>query len=341
LATRKDITDLNKKSSITYYETPTDSLFDATNAFMKAQKLNVKNIEEYTDKNSRGLGDCYYALQNTGIQRFNKDEFSKALNLFEMASDISASQKKFDSLMISNVALSAYNAKIYDKAIVNYKKLADAGYGKGHTWSLLGSSYLKSGDSANYIKAISDGMKKYPTDPDLLVEDVNIKMNTGHSADAIAELNALVAQRPNDSQLNAVVGNVYDKMANPDSGNGHPAPKPKNYEELIGKAAEYYKKAIELDAKNFDANYNLGVLYYMQSMYYFDLSQQSIADAAKYKNTWDKGLPDAAKYLEAAHAIDPKDLTTLSALKICYGQMGDDANYTRIKEEIKKVQSGQ
>jgi tetratricopeptide (TPR) repeat protein len=137
------------------------------------------------------------------------------------------------------------------------------------------------------------------------------------------------------------VGNVYDKLANPDSANGHPAPKPKNYEELIGKASTYYKKAIEIDAKNFDANYNLGVLYYMQSMYYYDQSQLSIPDAAKYKTTWDKSLPDAAKYLEAAHAIDPKDLTTLSALKICYGQMGDDANYNRIKEEIKKVQSGQ
>ncbi|CAN5187116.1 hypothetical protein BH09BAC5_BH09BAC5_17600 [soil metagenome] len=257
-----------------------------------------------------------------------------------MASDVVSSDRKFDTLNTSNAAACAYNAKMFDKAISNYEKLTAAGYGKGNTWMMLGRVYVESGDSAKYISTISDGLKKYPNDAELLTEDVNIKMHTGQATAAIDELNALVAQRPNDAQLNFVVGNVYDRMANPNGSDGKPAPKPKNYEELLNKAIFYYKKAIELDPKNFDATYNIGVLYYNQSVEYYNRSQESIADAAKYKDLWEKPLPDAAKYLETAHTLEPKDLTVLNALKAVYGQLSDNDNYLRIKEEIKKVQAG-
>lgn len=334
----KDITDPGKKSSTAHLESNPANLVEATNAFLRAKSLDVKGVS--SDDWSKGLGDCYFYLQNSAISRFNQKMYAEAYPMFELSADIVASDHKFDTLNTSNAAASAYNAKIYDKAAANYKKLTDAGYGKGNTWMMLGRVYAESGDSAKYIATISEGMKKYPNDADLLTEDVNLKMHQGQAAAAIEELNALVAQRPNDAQLNFVVGNVYDRMANPTGADGKPTAKPKNYEEMLGKAEMYYKKSIELDPKNFDATYNLGVLYYNQSVEYYNRSQESIADAAKYKDLWEKPLPDAVKYLEAAHALEPKDLTTLNALKAVYGQMSDTDNYNRIKEEIKKVQAG-
>jgi tetratricopeptide (TPR) repeat protein len=338
MISHKDMTDGAKKASTSYLETSTANLVEATNAFLKAKTLDVHKV--YVDDISKGLGDCYFFLQNAGIGRFNQKMYPDALPMFELASDILAADHKFDTINIGNAASCAYNGKIYDKAISNYKKLADAGSGKGNTWMMLGRVYAESGDSAKYITTISDGLKKYPMDADLLTEDVNIKMAHGQATAAIDELNALVAQRPNDSQLNAVVGNVYDRMANPVGADGKLAPKPANYEDLIAKAIQYYSKAIELDPKAFDANYNLGALYYNQSVYYYDQSQLTIASASKYKDMWEKPLPNAAKYLEAAHALEPKDMTTLQALKACYSQMSDQENYMRIKEEIKKLQAG-
>lgn len=338
--THKDITDAGKKQSMSFAETPTANLIEATNSYLKAKSLDTKQV--YADEHIKpGLGNCYYYLQNAGISRFNQKIYAEAEPLFELAADIPASDKKTDTLNISNAANCAYNGQMWDKAILNYKRLADVGYGKGNTWMMLGRVYAEKGDSVQYKATISEGLKKYPSDADLLTEDVNIKMHDGHAAEAINELNSLVAQRPNDPQLNFVVGNVYDRMANPNGPDGKPAAKPANYEELLNKAAEYYKKAIELDPKNFDANYNLGVLYYNQSVEYYNRSQSTIADAAKYNSLWEKPLPDAAKYLEAAHALNPKDMTTLQALKACYSQMSDTDNYNRVKEEIKKVQSGQ
>ncbi len=339
MASHKDITDPGKKSSLSYTEASTANLTEASTAFLRSKALDSKKV--YDAEWAKGLGDCYFYLQNAGISRFNQKQYAEAFPLFESAADVVASDRKFDTLNTSNAAACAYNAKMYDKAAANYKKLTDAGYGKGNTWMMLGRVYEDSGDTAKYFSCISDGLKKYPNDADLLTEDVNIKMSHGQATAAIDELNALVAQRPNDAQLNFVVGNVYDRMANPVGADSKPAPKPKNYEELLNKAVEYYKKALELDPKNFDANYNIGVLYYNQSVEYYNRSQESIADAAKYKDLWEKPLPDAAKYLEAAHALEPKDLTVLGALKAVYGQLSDNDNYLRIKEEIKKVQAGQ
>lgn len=340
MTAHKDVADAGKKQTMAFHETPGTNLAEATNSFLKARSLDAKKV--YIDEITKGLGDCYYYLQNAAISRYNQKEYSGALPMFEMAADIVASDKKFDTLNTSNAAVSAYNGKIYDKAAVHYRRLTDAGYGKGNTWMMLGRVYVESGDSAKYKSTIAEGLKKYPNDADLLTEDVNIKMREGRMTEAIAQLNALIAQRPNDSQLNFVVGNVYDRMANPTRPDGSPdSIKPKNYEELVAKAAEYYGKAIQLDPKNFEANYNLGVLYYNQSVEYYTRSQSSIANAAKYKDMWEKPLPDAAKYLEAAHALNPTDMTTLQALKACYSQMSDSENYTRIKNEIKKLQGGQ
>jgi Flp pilus assembly protein TadD len=335
----KDVTDPGKKSSMAFMEAAPTNLSEATTAFLRAKALDPKKI--YEAEWTKGLGDCYFNLQNAGISRFNQKQYAEAYPLFTQASDIVASDRKFDTINISNAAACALNAKMYKEAIFSYKKLADAGYGKGNTWMLLARMYVESGDSANYVATINAGMKKYPNDADLLTEDVNLKMRSGQVTAAVDELNALIAQRPNDAQLNFVVGNVYDRIANPPAVDGKASPKPKNYEEMLNKAAGYYLKAIELDPKNFDATYNLGVLYYNQSVEYYNRSQETIAESAKYKDMWEKPLPDAAKYLEAAHKLEPKDLTVLNALKAVYSQMSDNDNYTRIKEEIKKVQSGQ
>jgi tetratricopeptide (TPR) repeat protein len=333
-----EITDPGKKSSTAYLEVSLANLTEATTSLLHGKSLDSKKV--YEVELAKGLGDCYFYLQNAGIVRFNQKQYADAYPLFSMAADITASDRKTDTLNISNAASCAYNAKLFDKALLNYKKLTDVGYGKGNTWMMMGRIYAESGDSAKYISTISEGLKKYPNDPDLLTEDVNIKMKNGQITAAIDELNALIAQRPNDAQLNFVVGNVYDRTANPNGPDGKPAPKPKNYEEMLAKAGEYYKKAIELDPKNFDATFNLGLLYYNQSVEYYNRSQETIAESAKYKDMWEKPLPDAAKYLEAAHALDPKDLTVLNALKAVYSQMSDNDNYIRIKEEIKKVQAG-
>lgn len=331
----KDVSDAGKKRSMAYVTTPTANLVEATNAFLKAKTLD--KVKVY-DGIAIGLGDCYMHSQNVGIANYNQQKYAEAFPMFELAISISSSNGVTDTLNINNAAVSALNAKMYDKAIPHFKKLSEINYGKGNTWLLLAQCYHEQEDSVSYKSTIANGLKKYPTDPDLLTEDVNIKLGEGKSAEAVAQLEALTAQRKDDPELFFVVGNVYDRMANPSDKDGKPLEKPKNYEELHNKAAENYKKAVEMKPDYFDAIYNLGILYYNQSIEYYNRSNSTIADAAKYSSMWEPPLKIAVEYLEKARALDPKDINTLQALKICYGNLGDTDNYNKMKEEIKKAQ---
>jgi tetratricopeptide (TPR) repeat protein len=336
LAGIKDVTDAAKKQSMAYEKTPSANLNTASDAFVKASSLDVKKVN--AEGIQKGLSECNFRVQNVGIVMYQQKNYADAYPAFDRSVNIAAAMNRVDTTMMSNAAVSAYNAKMYDKASMYYKKMADLKYGKGNTWMMLGRVQLEQKDSAGYEKTIEEGLKVYPQDPDLLTESVNIKMRKGKSVEAIDQLNTLVKARPNDAQLEFVVGNVYDRMANPTDASGKSTEKPANYEELLDNAVLHYKKAIEIDPKNADAYYNLGVLYYNQSVEYYTRSTSTIKDAAKYTSMWDKPLPDAAKYLEQARALNPTDLNTLKALKMCYGQMGDNDKYKAISDEIKKLQ---
>jgi tetratricopeptide (TPR) repeat protein len=335
LAAIKDVNDNGKKQSMAYVTTPVTNLNTATDAYLKANKLDLKRAN--IDGIMKGLSDCNFRMQNYGIAMYGQKNYTEAYPAFDRAVSMGAAMNKVDSNMMSNAAVSAYNAKMYTEAASYYKKLADVKYGKGNTWMMLGRVYLDQKDSAAYKRTIEEGLKIYPQDPDLLTESVNIKMQAGKSAEAIEQLNTLVKQRPNDAQLEFVVGNVYDRMANPTDAEGKSLPKPANYEELLDNAATHYKKAIEIDPKLTDAYYNLGVLYYNQSVEYYTRSTSNLKDAAKYNTMWEKPLPEAAKYLEKARELNPKDINTMKALKACYGQMGDNDKYKAISDEIKAM----
>jgi tetratricopeptide (TPR) repeat protein len=332
----KETTDMSKKQSIAYLSVPTKNLITAVDAFKQAKVLdpNDYNAEQITT----GFRDCNAYVQNIAISHFGQRQYSEALSLFEKSIEIAEIRGLFDTLTVNNAAISANNNKSYDRAIIHFDKLSKSGFGKGNSWLMLGRCKLEVKDTTGYEKVIEDGLTLYPQDPELLTESVNIKMRKGKSAEAIGQLDALLKARPNDSQLELVVGNVYDRMANPLDATGKSLEKPANYEELLENAALHYKKAIEIDPNNGDAYFNLGVLYFNQSVEYYTRSTSTIKDAAKYASMWEKPLPEAAKYLEKARELNPTDLNTMKALKMCYGQMGDNDKYKAISDEIKKMQ---
>lgn len=338
-AHKADIADANKRQAVAFQEAPVTNLIEATNALIKAKAMDAK-YKTYEDKTAPGLNNCYFYLQSAGIGRSNQKNYNEAGPLFELSADIVATDKKMDTVNINNAAISYDNGKNWEKAITNYQKLVDAGYRKGNTWVLLANCYANKGDSAKYRELIAGGLSKYPLDQELLVADVNIKMSAGKYQEAVQQLNALIAQRPDDYDLNLIVGNIYDRLGNPKKSDGTEAERPKNYDELFAQAEKYYKKAIELKPTSLEANYNLGVMYYNRGIYFYNLSQSSIADAAKYSKMWEEPLKQAVVYLEATYKIDPKDISVLKALKACYGNLGDNDNYVRVGNLIKEIQAG-
>ena len=104
------------------------------------------------------------------------------------------------------------------------------------------------------------------------------------------------------------------------------------------KTVECYKKAIELDPKYFDANYNLGAVYFntgaevMAKANALPASEEAAYE--KLKTEADARFKQALPYLEKAHELNKLDLPTLESLKNIYYRLGMLEQMEVIKKEL-------
>ena len=97
------------------------------------------------------------------------------------------------------------------------------------------------------------------------------------------------------------------------------AHKEKNHDDaflFMDKSIESYKSAIEIKPDYGDAFFNLGALYYNQSIEVQSLAQD--LDGEQYDTQVaraDQMMKDALPFLEKSHELTPKDVSTLTVLK--------------------------
>lgn len=330
----KEITDPGKRQMTAFQKVAPDKLMLSVDAYLKCKELDTKNAYsgEYTVP---GLQKCNFYLQNMGVSRYNQKEYSAALPIFEKAISTYVTGK-VDTGLYVNTANCALYGKDYSKALQYYNKLADMKYGKAHTYYQIAQIYKGMNDEAKAKETIAKGLAIYPNDSELLVEDVNDLIKQGKMAEAVNKLNTIVNARPQDGDLRLIVGQVYSRMANPNDAEGKPAPKPANFEELIAKSEEQLLKAVELKPTAYEPLYELSYLYYNQGAEYYNRSNSTIKDAAKYSTMWEAPIKKGIEWQEKALKVNPKDRDIMNMLKTSYGQIGDTENYNRIKEMLKK-----
>ena len=106
----------------------------------------------------------------------------------------------------------------------------------------------------------------------------------------------------------------------------------------MNKAIEGYTSAINIDENYVDAYYNLGALYYNQS-----ITLKSVAgdlSGEKYDAEMaraDEMLKKAIPLLEKVLTLAPTDKSTLTVLKSLYFNLDDMDNYSRIKKLLESL----
>lgn len=101
-------------------------------------------------------------------------------------------------------------------------------------------------------------------------------------------------------------------------------------------AIRMYEKALSVDSDFFDANFNLGVLYYNKGINQINLANNiPPTETARYEEEvkkaddwWDKSKP----YMEKCREIRPDDETTLESLKNLYYRLKDMDKYNAVLE---------
>jgi len=103
-------------------------------------------------------------------------------------------------------------------------------------------------------------------------------------------------------------------------------------------AEESYKKSLENDKEQFNANYNLGVLYYNRAvLQYKRASKIPPEDNVAYEAATEKAkewLRLSLPYMEKSHQINPKDMPSMQNLSTIYLRLQMYDKQKEIKEKL-------
>lgn len=229
------------------------------NAMEYAYESLMKCMEnqEFFEDNKQDVYNNLNVLLNMyyteGAASFEKSRFAEAVPLLKRAYDLAKSLNSPDANQILEYAAYGYvKLNDNDKAIEYYNILKDAGYESETMYSNLAMAYITKEQKDKALEVVTAGLEKYPSSEALIRENVNLKLSEGKGTEAVADLEKLLAARPDDATLLFALGTIFgddtkEEMYNPE------------------KALNYYKQAINVKPDYFDAIYNLGALYITMS----------------------------------------------------------------------------
>lgn len=196
-------------------------------------------------------------------------------------------------------------------------------------------------DPAAALKYLEMGRAKYPDDAQLLFTEINYYLKANKLEILIDKIKAGIAKEPKNVSLYFTLGNVYDNLSQQEK---DPA-KAQGYSD---EAMVYYKKTLEMDAKNSDAIYSIGASFYNKAAQFSKEMKKLESDFSKegqkkYEAAeklmiaeFDKALP----YFKKAESINPNDQNTLIALKEIFAKKNDMKMSSEFKTRLENVTSG-
>ena len=301
-----------------------DALVRAKDSYMKARELDSKG--SYASEIQVGLGQVQMAASNAGIGNYNTGNFGAAGAFFDLGAEIAQAFEATDTMAIYNSALCYEKAGEVDLAVARYRACADIEYQVPNVFLFISNLYRENGREAEALETLAEARGLYPREQSLIIEELNIYL-TNEEFDKAKENLALAAEQdPTNEILWFSLGSVLDNLGNADE------------------AIEAYKKALEVKADYFDANYNLGALYFNQAVQGINAANdmwkprmtKAESDAQRQLEDDAKALFETAKpYLEAAHATDADDLETMRSLRDIYARTGDDDKMLELTAKIK------
>jgi tetratricopeptide (TPR) repeat protein len=295
---------------------PGEGLQNAYESYNKTIELDTKD-GEFGKLAMPRLDGLYGRAFNDAVNSYNAKDYDKAIASYKLASQI----KPQDTTAVLYSAY-AYEAKQdFAGAKTSYNQLLGMNYKSPTVYNRLLQIARQQNDNAEASKILKQALVAYPNNKNFMLEDLNVSLAGGKGEDAIAKINKTIAADPTNSNLYAVRGSLYDTQK-------------KN--EL---AVADYRKALELDPKNFDAQYNLGVYNYNKAADFYtraskmDLKSYNVS-GRKLEAEGKKSFEAAVPYFEHALEMQPNDRNTLTSLKKIYFRLGRTADSERLQTRI-------
>ncbi|MFA6245695.1 MAG: tetratricopeptide repeat protein [Mucilaginibacter sp.] len=311
----------------------------ADEALKKAKELDTKGENKKLIDNANIILARYQL--NKGVKEYQAQKYDQAYKSFEFYRSVLPE----DTNAMLYTGLAASNAKNYPAAITNYNKLVTTKYSKNEgVYNDLVMLYLNSKDTTGALKTITDALVKYPNSADLRRTEIEISLQQGKQKEVIDKITSAIANDPKNKNLYYYAGLVYSNIGDAAAQKIAKAPaaskaalqteKDQNFQ----KAADMYKKAIEIDPNYFEANLNIGYVIISPAIDAYNAAnklptnQQKAYDAAMAKANAQFDL--AKPYLLKAVELNPKSYDALNNLLTYYKGKKDTANITKLNAQI-------
>lgn len=293
----------------------------ATESFKKAITLDDSRRQDDAKDAKQKLNNVVYVLVfNTGLENINSGDNAGAVKAFEVALMINDK----DTNAALNAAIAAERMEDFDKAFTLYKRMVDEMGAKDHfAYIAVTNNYVAREDYDKALEYIQKGLEvnknaKKEKIKDLLTTEFNVYLKSNRLDEAIANVMKNLENDPENDGLYSRLGQLYDQMREASEGEAA-----KNYADM---AVENYKKAIELNPNNLDANYNLGAYYYNKAASIYkevnnmDLKtyqSKGVALEKKGEENFNKAIP----YFKKAYELAPEDAGLKNSLKTIYTRL--------------------
>ncbi len=189
-------------------------------------------------------------------------------------------------------------------------------------------------------KVLARGKNLFPEDISLLFAEINYLIKNKKFKELESKLKQAIKADPNNPSVRSALGNVYMNLFKKAKESGDTS----NAHGYFTKAIDYYNQTLELDPKNFEAMYSIGMMYFnkgaavTKEMQKLGLDEQKKYEALskKSKELFKKALP----YFKKAESINPNDTSTLTGLYEILARMHKLDQSKEIKARLEAVRGG-
>ena len=302
----------------------------AKESLAKAKALDTKN--ELKEDLAKANANLVSGLYNSGAAFYGAKNYTEAAKAFEETYTLNAELGKIDTASIFNAGLSAELGKDETNAIKYYSKLVELKYPQAPVYSSLAVMYINKGKFDEAKAVIEKGKIQFPDNFDMLIAETNVFLKTGQTEKALNALESALKKDTTNQTIYFAVGANYNIL-------GNDVTKPADFRAACyQKAEKAYLKALSIKPEYFDATYNLGALYVNKASGIIEEANKlPLTETAKYdklKGDADVFLKQAIPYLEKAHKLEPKDMSSMSALKEIYARLQMEDKRKAIDAEI-------
>ena len=311
-----------------------DAILKATEAHIKCLQKDEKGriiVLKWTEEEDvlSGLINCGFLLFKYAIDKYDAQDYTGALKYYNaifyiIQFDTEGQLKKGNitkETVLYNSFFASRDMKDNAKSKELLQQLMDIYFNKPAIYVNMSNIYIEEKNNDKALEYLASGRKIFKGDQSLITTEINLFIKLGRTSELIEKLGEAIALDSGNALLYFNRGTIYDQEGD------------------FLNAEKDYIASLERNPNAFDANYNLGALYFNEGASTKNKANETSNNKLfeKLKKEADASFTKALPFLEIAYKLNAKDRNTLLALKQLYYFKEDYPKSEEMKKQIEEL----